>query len=110
MLKPKDVEYKVLLLDPNNPRLAWHFGYSELVPDEEIEKEQLKLERRFAIIPAREPQQETDMLIEPETDMRFGDPSDTAPNLSLPITDLIESMRRIGFVGIQNIIVREIGD
>ena len=102
MLTPKKVAYIDLLLDPNNPRLARQFGNSERLEDNDIERVQPELEELFGIPPERGEQQGLDRLI--------GDEAELSSDDFFSIKELKASMRRIGFVGIQNIIVREINN
>ena len=85
MLKNKNIPYSDLYLDPNNPRLAQNFSSEERVPDEAVEGCQEEVEALF------KKDKDGQKCIE------FTD-----------IKDLKNSMRQIGFVGIQNIIVREL--
>ena len=79
MLKAKNVNYKDLCLDPKNPRLAHNFSVEQIGSNGGVEGAQEELEALF---------------------VQGGDFTN--------ITDLKNSMRQIGFVGIQNIIVREL--
>ena len=83
-LVPKTVSYLDLMLDPNNPRLSRNFSTDTSIQDEDIEEVQDRL---------------TNLFDSPELNHRdeFTD-----------IRDLKHSMKQIGFVGIQNILVRKI--
>ena len=83
MLKEKTISHENLLLDPNNPRLFENFLENIEIPDEQAEEKQEFLLTLFA----------------------SRDHSDFTN-----IEDVMNSMRQIGFVGIHNVIVREIGD
>jgi hypothetical protein len=83
MLKEKTVSYENLLLDPNNPRLFENFEENIEIPDVLAEEKQEFLLTLFA---SRDRSEFTN------------------------IEDVMNSMRQIGFVGIHNVIVREIGD
>ena len=81
MLKPKEVSPDSLLLDPNNPRLTQDFQDQGYIEDENAEDKQEALLSLFQ-----------------KSGDEFTD-----------IEDLKKSIRQIGFVRIQNIVVREIG-
>ena len=72
-----------LLLDPNNPRLVNDLNFTEKVEDKDIMKLQPKLEARFS-------------------------ESGTTGDEFTDIRDLYDSMLRVGYVGIDRIVVREI--
>ena len=94
-LKSKKVSYEDLLLDANNPRLADDFVKVKQFTDDDIEGRQKDLERRFSDRKDKpSEQEETDHLIDDTTDEFFS------------VQDLKDSMRQIGFVKIQNVIVR----
>ena len=84
MLEPKIVSYSDLYLDPNNPRLSQNFSGEERVSDEAVADCQEELIRLF------------------------GKPGVEQKSEFTDIKDLQNSMRQIGFVGIQNIIAREL--
>ena len=104
MLEEREVGVDELLLDPNNPRLAASFKTKEMsrVPDAEACSPvlQTELERRFGA-----PQTERD---EEQIDRLIGDPVDDGGDGFFSVDDLKASMRRIGFVGIQNLVVRRV--
>ena len=93
MLKPKELSPELLLLDPNNPRLLQNFKSQGYVKDEDAEDEQDSLLDMFkkASPPSGPPSNENE------------------EDGSVFIGDLKNSIKQIGFVRIQNIIVREIG-
>lgn len=106
-LHPRKVSESDLLLDPKNPRLATSFiKTSELTGDDPIAC-QADIERVFDI-PSDRP---TDQRLMEELLSR-DDKNDEEESEGdfYSIKDLVDSMRRIGFVGIQNIIVREHSD
>ena len=82
MLKPKELSPESLLLDPNNPRLTQNFQSQGYVKDEEAEDNQDALLSLFK---------------KSGQGHEFTD-----------IEDLKKSIKQIGFVRIQNIVVREI--
>src|SRR5437879_6533142 len=84
MLKEIHIPIEELLLDPNNPRFIRDLEQPVKVLDQEIEKIQEALLGRFSRNPAPE------------------DPDFDVTN----IKDLYDSMLRIGFVGIDRIVVR----
>jgi hypothetical protein len=84
-LVPKTVSFQDLLLDPRNPRLATCFQEAQELDIDDPENCQEFLKKQFN-----------------DQDRSARDTLDF-----FSIADLKESMRRIGFVGIQNIIVRE---
>lgn len=84
MLKEETVSHENLLLDPNNPRLFENFEEQSEVPDHQAEEKQ-------------------EFLLS-----LFTDKDDSARSEFTDIEDVKNSMRQIGFVGIHNIIVREI--
>jgi len=103
-LNPKEVGYSELLLDPNNPRLATCFSEYDDLDSSDPASCQYKIEERFGVPPERtDVQRETEKLV--SADERSDDEESEDDFFS--IKDLKDSMRRIGFVGIQNIIVRE---
>ena len=83
MLKPKELSPESLLLDPNNPRQTQNFQSQGYVKDEEAEDNQDALLSLFK---------------KSGQGHEFTD-----------IEDLKKSIKQIGFVRIQNIVVREIG-
>ena len=84
MLKEIHIPIEDLLLDPNNPRFITDLEQPAKVPDEKIEETQEATLKRFSRNPAPE---------DPEFDVTN-------------IKDLYDSMLRIGFVGIDRIVVR----
>jgi hypothetical protein len=78
-LSPED-----LLLDPNNPRLVQKIGVSEKVPDHDFLSRQEGIKAQFAKKGSSESEEFTD------------------------ISDLFDSMIRIGYVAIDRIVVRHI--
>lgn len=104
-LNPKEVNYTDLLLDPNNPRLATCFTELDGFDSSDPTACQIKIEERFGIPAERtDEQREIEKLV--SADERNDDKESEDDFFS--IKDLKDSMRRIGFVGIQNIIVREL--
>ena len=87
MLKEIQVPIQDLLLDPNNPRFISSLAELTKVPDKEIEAKQEQTLRRFSRNSPAE---------DPDVDVTN-------------ILDLYESMCRIGYVGIDKIVVRPIG-
>jgi hypothetical protein len=87
MLKEIEIPIENLLLDPNNPRFIRDLNMRDRVPDDEILVKQADTLRAFSRDAAAE---------EPEFDVTN-------------IRDLYDSMLRIGFVGIDRIVVRPIG-
>jgi hypothetical protein len=104
MLEERDVGVEELLLDPNNPRLAASFRSKEMrrVSDQEARGRNLQseLEQRFGV-----PQTERD---EEQVDRLIGDPIDDGGDGFFSVDDLKGSIRQIGFVGIQNLVVRRV--
>lgn len=86
MLKEIEIPIDDLLLDPNNPRFITDLKQMVKVHDGELEKHQENTLKRFSRSPAPE------------------DPDFDVTN----IKDLYDSMLRIGFVGIDLIVVRPI--
>jgi hypothetical protein len=87
MLKEIEVPIENLLLDPNNPRFIRDLNMRARVPDDEIEERQADTLRAFG---------RDSTADEPEFDVTN-------------IRDLYDSMLRIGFVGIDRIVVRPVG-
>jgi hypothetical protein len=85
ILKRISVTPDDLLLDPNNPRLIQDLHFGDRCPDVEVLRRQGRIEQMFA------------------TRSR-GDTSDEFTDIS----DLYDSMKRIGYVGIDRIVVREL--
>ena len=86
MLKEIQLPIEALLVDPNNPRFIWNLTQPAKVADEDIEAQQEATLKRFG---------------------RNPDPTD--PDFDVTnIKDLYDSMLRIGFVGIDRIVVRPI--
>lgn len=103
-LKPIEVSYTDLLLDPKNPRLATCFSKHDGFDSSDTVTCQAKIEERFGVPPERtDVQREIEKLI--SADERNDEEESEDDFFS--IKDLKDSMRRIGFVGIQNIIVRK---
>lgn len=103
-LNSKEVGYEDLLLDPMNPRLSTGFSESDGLDSLDPVSCQSMIEERFRDPRERtDEQRETDKLV--SADERSDDEESEDDFFS--IKDLKDSMRRIGFVGIQNIIVRE---
>ena len=88
-----DVELRSLLLDPNNPRFVQKPETAPIVSDEEAASEKLQGEilARFSPKPT-------------DTDSEESDEPDTTN-----IRDLRDSLLRIGYVGIDKIVVRQLG-
>ena len=93
MLKPKELSPESLLLDPNNPRLTQNFKSQGYVKDEDAEDEQDSLLDMFKNAP-------------PPSGLQSNEDEEDG---SVFIGDLKNSIKQIGFVRIQNIVVREIG-
>jgi hypothetical protein len=100
MLEPVIVKPEQLYLDPNNPRLARNFGFDGNVPMDRCEELQSSIEKQFGLPTEKTPQEETDELL--------SDEDDVFPDDFFAIDELKDSIRNIGFVGIQNIVVCEI--
>ena len=83
MLKEETVSHENLLLDPNNPRLFENFEENVEIPDDQAEEKQ---EFLLTLFTSKNRSEFTD------------------------IADVMNSMKQIGFVGIHNVIVREIED
>src|SRR5262245_23000824 len=83
MLKQISVCPDDLFLDPNNPRLVQDLNFGAKVPDSEVPGRQQQIRDLFA----KRGQAEGDEFFD--------------------ITDLYDSMIRIGYVGIDRIVVRE---
>ncbi len=83
MFKPIKVTPDDLLLDPNNPRLVDDLHLNKKVDDKDVLKRQPGLEAKFS---------EAGRSGEDFTDIR----------------DLYDSMKRVGYVGIDRIVVREL--
>ncbi len=86
MLKEIEIPIDNLLLDPNNPRFIADLEQHHQIPDKEMEKRQEETLKRFSKRPRAE-------------DSEFDVTN---------IKDLYDSMLRIGFVGIDRIVVRQI--
>jgi hypothetical protein len=87
MLKEIEIPIDNLLLDPNNPRFIRDLTMRERVPEDEIEAKQADTLKAFS-----------------------GDSSPEEPEFDVTnIRDLYDSMLRIGFVGIDRIVVRPLG-
>ena len=88
-----DVELRSLLLDQNNPRFAQKPETAPIVSDDEAASEKLQGEilARFSPKPTDSDSEESD---EPDT---------------TNIRDLRDSLLRIGYVGIDKIVVRQLG-
>lgn len=84
MLQEIEISIDHLLLDPNNPRFVHDLSESSQVPDEKVPELQAETLKKFARNPAND-----------EDDPGVTD-----------ISDLYDSMRRIGFVGIDRIVAR----
>lgn len=85
MLKEIEVPIEDLLLDPNNPRFICDLNEVAKIPDENIEAKQADTLKKFS-----------------RTDAK--DPDFDVTNIG----DLYESLLRIGYVGIDRIVVRRI--
>ncbi len=103
MLKRYRVTPDRLLLDPNNPRLARNFQSSERVPLSRTKETQPQIERLFF-----KNFGQTRASSQDGTDQLLGDRENIVDREFFSIKELKDSMKQIGFVGIQNIIVREI--
>lgn len=103
MLEPKEVKPDKLLLDPNNPRLARNFRFDGNVPLSGVKAMQPQIERLFSIFPDL-----TSSRSQDGTDELIDDRDEVPDHEFFSIGELKDSMRHIGFVGIQNIIVRSI--
>ena len=88
MLTERRIHVDKLLLDPDNPRFIADLNPHERTPDEEIEDKQAEIFKRFT----RNPE------------------GDDAEFDVTNIRDLYDSMMRIGFVGIDRIVVRGLGE
>ena len=88
MLTEQSIQTDKLLLDPDNPRFIADLAEHQRTPDDEIEQKQVETLKRFT----RNPDSN-----DPEFDVTN-------------IRDLYASMQRIGFVGIDRIVVRALGD
>lgn len=103
-LSSKEVSYLDLLLDPKNPRLATCFSEHEGFDRFDPVGCQVRIEKLFGVPPERsDVQREIDKLV---TADKKNDEEESEDDF-FSIKDIKDSMRRIGFVGIQNIIVRE---
>ena len=99
-LTPLKVASSELLLDPRNPRLVTSFQSQTGVDLDDPVSCQQVLERRFQVPPVtNDPDATLGRYIQDETD------EDQEEFFS--IKELKDSMRNIGFVGIQNVIVRK---
>lgn len=87
MLQEIDVEIGDLLLDPNNPRFISNLEQPAEVPDDQIEEKQERTLQRF----------------------KKAAPADDPDSDVTNISDLYASMRRIGYVGIDRIVIRQVG-
>lgn len=87
MFQIKPVKIDDLLLDPNNPRFTQDLNIREPIPDDQVESKQIETRRRF--------------------DVNVGNNDETEEELiTFEITDLLDSMRTIGYVGIDRVVVR----
>lgn len=103
-INPKEVSYSDLLLDPQNPRLATCFSENDGLDVSDPISCQAAIEDRFKV-----PHERSDVQREIERLVSADEKSDDeeSENDFFSIKDLKDSMRSIGFVGIQNIIVRK---
>jgi hypothetical protein len=99
----KEVSYTDLLLDPQNPRLATCFSENDGFDSSDPVACQQAIEERFRVPPHSDVQRETAKLISADEERDDEESEDDF----FSVMDLKKSMSRIGFVGIQNIIVRE---
>lgn len=103
-LNAKEVSYSDLLLDPKNPRLATCFTNSDVLDREDPAACQAMIEQEFNVSPEHpDDPRVTEKLL---SDDKKNDEEESVDDF-FSVKDLVGSMRRIGFVGIQNIIVRE---
>jgi len=86
VLECRDISIENLFLDPNNPRLKTYFEDEDLVEDSNIISTQRSLEKRFTTKEIR----------------------DADINGETKIGDLYTSMKEIGFVAIDRVVVRKI--
>lgn len=98
-LKPLSVSSDDLLLDPRNPRLVRNFTGDPSFDIDDPVSCQNELESRFQVTPeSSDPEASLDRYLQ--------DDSSEDEQEFFSIKELKDSMRNIGFVGIQNIIVR----
>ena len=100
MLNPILVSSDQLLLDPNNPRLARNFGFDGNIPIGKCAELQSDIEKLFNVPVEKTAQEETDELLNDDDELQSDD--------FFAIDELKESIRNIGFVVIQNIVVRSV--
>jgi hypothetical protein len=102
-LETKKIDSESLLLDPRNPRLATCFHEGDGLDASDPVSCQPKIEERFKVPAIRtDDQRETERLL--STDQ--GSDDNESDDDFFSVKDLVDSIRRIGFVRIQNIIVR----
>jgi hypothetical protein len=95
-LKPIRVSLDHLFLDPNNPRFAKSLNLPETVPDTGIVGAQQKLEKLF--------------VNERDSEVSSDEDDSEAEEGAVRIGDLIRSMQEIGFVPIDRVVVRRLGE
>jgi len=91
-LRPITVPLNHIFLDPNNPRFAKSLNLPAIVPDNEVEAVQHKLEKLF--------------INEKDSEVGSDDGETDAEEGAVRIGDLVRSMGEIGFVPIDRIVVR----
>jgi len=102
-LSEKVVSYTDLLLDPRNPRLATCFSELDVFDNSDPVACQQAIEERFKVPPHSDVQRETAKLVSADDNSDDEESEDDF----FSVKDIKDSMSLIGFVGIQNIIVRE---
>lgn len=95
-LKPAKIALEKLFLDPNNPRLAKSLNLRTHVEDEGVAAAQTDLARLFVN------DSEADPIVDDE-DWQSGEGS-------VGIGDLVRSMQEIGFVPVDQVVVRRLAD
>jgi hypothetical protein len=93
-LKPINVAIEQLNLDPNNPRFAKNLNLSKALPDDEVVSHQQQVKDLFVNESDAESNSYEDDAEADEGKVRIG--------------DLVRSMREIGFVPIDRIVVRQL--
>lgn len=92
-----NIEIDHLLLDPNNPRLARDARDAPILPDAEVESSQEDIRKHFV----------------PKTSKWIsdtGEADDEVETGGFDISDLVDSIREIGYHGIDRIVVRRLDD
>lgn len=93
-LKQIRVPLEDLYLDPNNPRFAKSLNLADSIPDQKIKGEQGRVQKLF--------------VNEQESEINTNDEESDADEGAVRIGDLVRSMDEIGFVPIDQVVVRRL--